>query len=182
MAPRATASAQAELARTIRRTAAVAGVAPELSVAVARAESNLDRGARSTDGLSFGTFQMTRATANEMQRRISAGKVTRPPGSDDVALGVGYLRYLQDLFSRGGRLGGALKTVAVGDPSERQLFTVAAYNAGEGRVAQAQAKARAAGGDPTRFAEVRRYLPSTTRAYVQRVSTFARGSDPPIVA
>jgi len=176
------ASAPAELARTIRRTAALAGVAPELSVAVARAESNLDQRARSSDGLSFGTFQMTRATAAEMRRRISAGTVARPPGSDDVALGVGYLRYLQNLFTRGGKLGGALKAQPVSDAGERQLFTVAAYNAGEGRVARAQARARAAGADPTRFAAVRRYLPSTTQAYVQRVSAFAAAGEPPIVA
>jgi len=62
----------------------------------------------------------------------------------------------------------------VRDGSERRLFAVAAYNAGEGRVARAQARAAAAGGDPTRFTDVRRFLPGTTQGYVDRVVAYAR--------
>jgi soluble lytic murein transglycosylase-like protein len=162
-----------QLARNIRRASSVAGVAPELSVAVARAESSLNPTARSTDGLSFGTFQVTHSTAAEMKRKIAAGVVARPPGTDDIALGIGYLRYLDDLFAREGRLGGGLRTTPVPDSGERRLFAIAAYNAGEGRVAQAQAKVRATGGDPARYASVRRFLPATTREYVDRVSAYA---------
>jgi len=95
-------------------------------------------------------------------------------GSDDVALGVGYLRYLHDLFGRDARHGRGLHTIAVGDESERQRFAVAAFNAGEGTVARAQARAAAGGADPTRFADVRRFLPSTTQGYVERVVGYAR--------
>jgi soluble lytic murein transglycosylase-like protein len=151
-----------------------AGVQPAVSIAVARAESNLNPFAASSDGLSRGAFQMTRATTVEMHRKVSAGTVNRPPGSDDVALGVAYLGYLDDLFSHEATLGEGLSTTPIGDAQQRQLFTVAAYNAGEGRVAAAQARAAKLGRDPTKFASVRELLPEITRRYVQRVSTYAR--------
>jgi soluble lytic murein transglycosylase-like protein len=167
-------TARAALVSAIRHASVTAGVDPALSVAVARAESNLNPRARSSDGLSVGTFQVTDATAAEMRRKIAAGTVTRPPGTDDVALGVGYLRYLNDLFGKRARLTRDLVTTPVADADERRLFAVAAFNAGEGRVAQAQARAAAAGGDPTRFADVRRFLPTITRGYVDRVAGYQR--------
>jgi transglycosylase-like protein with SLT domain len=174
--PRATSTAHAKraLAASIRHAAAKAGVHPALSVAVARAESSLNPAARSADGKSRGTFQVLPSTAAEMRRKIAAGTVERPPGTDDVALGVGYLRYLHDLFGRDAQLGHGLRTVAVGDPAERERFAVAAFNAGEGSVARAQARAVATGGDPTRFADVRRFLPVGTQGYVERVVSYAR--------
>jgi hypothetical protein len=179
VAPRSTAAAphaasRGALASAIRQAAATAGVEPALSVGVARVESNLNPAARSPDGASHGTFQVTRATAAEMRRRFASGAVARPSGSDDVALGVGNLRSLNDLFARPATLGRGVSTTPIADAGERKLFAVAAFNAGEGRVAQAQAHARAAGEDPTRFANVRGYLPASTQTYVDRVSTFAR--------
>ena len=126
------------------------------------------------DGLSVGTFQVTHATAAEMRRKIAAGIVSRPAGPEDVALGVGYLRYLDDIFGRRSSLAPGLATVPVRDAGERRLFAIAAYNAGEGRVVRAQARAAAAGGDPTRFADVRLFLPGTTQGYVERVVGYAR--------
>ena len=167
-------AAKGQLRAAIRRAAATAGVEPALSVAVARAESSLDPSARSPDGLSVGTFQVTRATAAEMRRKIAAGTVARPPGTDDVALGVGYLGYLHDIFGRAATLARNLATVPVADETERRLFAVAAFNAGEGAVARAQAKAAAAGGDPTRFADVRQFLPRSTQGYVERVVAYAQ--------
>lgn len=167
-------SEKAALKAAIHKASTAAEVDPALSVAVARAESSLNPRARSSDGLSVGTFQVTDATAAEMHRKIAAGTVERPPGTDDVALGVGYLRYLDDLFAKRSNLGGKLKTVAVEDGTERRLFAIAAFNAGEGRVAQAQAKAVAIGHDPTRFEDIRRFLPTITRGYVDRVAAYQR--------
>ena len=169
--------ARNDVQASIRRAAASVGVDPAVSLGVARAESNFDPQAHSSDGLSVGTFQVTNATAAEMRRKIAAHVVSRPTGTDDVALGVGYLRYLHDLFGRKAQLAHGLATVAVPDAGERRLFAVAAFNAGEGRVAQAQARARATGGDPTHFADVRRFLPSITRAYVGRVAGYAAAPD-----
>jgi soluble lytic murein transglycosylase-like protein len=165
--------AREQLAAAIRQSADDAGVDPTLSVAVARAESNLDPSARSSDGLSVGTFQVTHETKAEMKRKIARGAVDRPQGTDDVALGVGYLRYLHDLFDRDAPLAPGLRTVRVDDPEERRRFAVAAFNAGEGRVAQAQARVAAAGGDPTEYAAIRPLLPRITRGYVERVMGFA---------
>lgn len=162
------------LRAAIHRAATSVGVDSALSLGVARAESNFNPTARSSDGLSVGTFQMTNTTANEMRRRMASHSVDRPAGTEDVALGVGYLRYLHDLFGRDARLARNLTTVAVPNADERRLFAVAAFNAGEGRVAQAQARARAAGGDPTRFADVKRFLPGITQTYVGRVADYAR--------
>jgi soluble lytic murein transglycosylase-like protein len=161
------------LRAAIHRASAQAGVEPSLSVAVARAESSLNPKARSPDGRSVGTFQVTHATAAEMRRKIAAGTIERPPGTDDVALGVGYLRYLHDLFGRSAKLAKGLETVPVENVEERRLFAVAAFNAGEGRVARAQARAAAEGGDPTQFDDVRPYLPPITRGYVERVVGYA---------
>jgi soluble lytic murein transglycosylase-like protein len=166
------------LTAAIRQASTTAGVEPGLSVAVARVESNLDPSARSRDGLSVGTFQVTHATAAEMRRKIARGTVERPPGTDDVALGVGYLRYLQDLFARRAHLARGVETVPVADADERRLFAVAAFNAGEGRVARAQARAAASGRDPTRFADVQPYLPAITQAYVERVTAYASQESP----
>jgi soluble lytic murein transglycosylase-like protein len=179
-APRATgrSARKAALVSAIHQASQAAGVPPALSVAVARAESSLNPNAVSPDGRSVGTFQVLHSTKAEMRRKIAAGTVDRPPGSEDVALGVGYLRYLHDLFGKTAKLGRGLHTVAIDDHGERRLFAVAAFNAGEGRVARAQARAAAAGLDPTRFEDVRPFLPVTTRGYVERVKAFAREEDP----
>jgi soluble lytic murein transglycosylase-like protein len=166
--------AKQRLVDAIHAASAHAGLEPALTVAIARAESSLNPKARSADGLSVGTFQVTHYTAAEMKRKIARGAVDRPPGSDDVALGVGYLRYLHDLFGREAKLGRGLSTVPIEDGDERRLFAVAAFNAGEGRVAQAQQRAEQAGLDPTRFAHVKPFLPRITQGYVDRVSGYAR--------
>jgi soluble lytic murein transglycosylase-like protein len=156
------------------------GVDPGISEGVARAESNLDASARSSDGLSVGAFQLTAPTAAEMRRRLAGGRAAGLPLGDEVTLGVGYLRYLDGLFARRAILDPAGRTTTpVGDPAERRRFAVAAYNAGEGRVAGAQRRAAAAGGDPGRFADVVGHLPPITQRYVERVLAFAAAAGSP---
>jgi soluble lytic murein transglycosylase-like protein len=164
---------QRALASAITRASQHAGVAPNLSLAVAVAESSLDPSARSADGLSKGTFQVTGPTAAEVRGRFARRELRRPPGSEDVALGVAHLRYLHDLFSHETTLGRSVRTVAVDDPRERSRFAVAAYNAGEGRVARAQEQAAALRRDPSRFESIRALLPRLTQRYVDRVMRYA---------
>jgi membrane-bound lytic murein transglycosylase MltF len=111
-----------------------------------------------------------------MRRKFAAGVVARPPGPDDVALGIGYLDYLERLFRADTDLTRRLATEGVADRDERRRFVTAAFNAGEGRVAGAQGRARALGLDPTRFENVRAFLPPITRAYVDRVQRY-RGEE-----
>ncbi len=165
--------ARRALAASIQGAARHAGVDPDLSLAVAIAESSLDPHAKSSDGLSQGTFQVTRPTAADIRGRFARGTLQRPPGSDDVALGVAHLRYLHDLFERGGSLGGERRVVAIDEADERSRFAVAAYNAGEGRVASAQRRAAERGLDPTRFESIASFLPASTRTYVGRVVSYA---------
>jgi soluble lytic murein transglycosylase-like protein len=171
--------AKRALANAIEESSLSARVDPHLAVAVAVAESSLDPSAQSSDGLSEGTFQVTDATAAELRRKLSSGRLDRPKGVDDVALGVAYLAYLDEVFAAPTRLGGGLETQPIADAAERRRFAVAAFNAGEGRVAAAQHRAEAAGGDPTRFSHVRPYLPNITRGYVDRVIRYS-GEQPEI--
>lgn len=170
---------QRALADAITRASDHAGVAPSLSLAVAVAESSLNPAARASDGLSSGTFQVTAPTATDIRRRFRSGELERPPGNDDVALGVAHLRYLDDIFSQPASLGGSLRTRPVDDDGERRRFAVAAYNAGEGRVARAQERAAALRRDPTRFENIRAFLPAITQRYVDRVMRYS-GSEAPL--
>jgi hypothetical protein len=88
---------------------------------------------------------VTHTTKAEMQRKFAAGIVDRPPGTDDVALGVGYLDYLDRVFQKDTGLTARLSTDGIADAQERRRFVAAAFNAGEGRVAGAQVQARKLG-------------------------------------
>jgi soluble lytic murein transglycosylase-like protein len=149
------------------------GIHPAIGEGVAWTESRFDPNARSPDGLSFGAFQLTRITASEMRGRL-AGASAGLPLHDEVTLGIGYLRYLANLFARRTVLDNrGHTTTPVLDSQERWRFAIAAYNAGEGRVAGAQRRAAAAGKDPARFEDVRPFLPRITRRYVEQVLAFA---------
>ena len=161
------------LAGQIHTASHQAGVDPNVAVAVARAESSLNPRAVSPDGISVGAFQVTWDTKAEMRRKFAAGAVDRPAGTDDVAMGVAYLRFLNDMFSRSTSLGRGRTIVPIANPAERQRFVTAAYNAGEGAVARAQRRVSAHGGNPTDYEQIRPYLPSITQAYVDRVGRFA---------
>jgi len=155
------------------------GIDPNLSVAVARAESSLKTNAVSSDGHhSKGIFQLLDNTGKEMMSRLDVeGHYLPFDAKQNANLGVGYLRRLHDLFSKETSLGSNLKTVAVKSGADLEKFSVAAFNAGEGRVAKAQAAARSDGKNPASYAAIEPYLPLSTRAYVQRVSNLKSLAD-----
>lgn len=170
--------------RMVVATARRLGVDPLLSLAIARAESGLsavtapeirlDPRAVSADGGSVGLFQLTAATGKAQLQRTGLRREYQPfDPQQNADLGIGYVKYLFGLFSRETALGHDLLTTPGADGHETRLLAIAAYNAGEGRVARAQARARSRGGDPARYRDVAPYLPASTRQYVERVEHFA---------
>jgi hypothetical protein len=147
------------------------GIDPALSMAVVEAESGFDSHAVSTDGYkSKGLFQLLDRTGNELLSRAGIKKEYDPFNPNlNVNLGVGYLRYLHDIFSRPTELPNNMTTVAAANSSSLEKLAVAAFNAGEGRVASAQQRAKAAGSSPAEYANVEKYLPENTQEYVARV-------------
>jgi soluble lytic murein transglycosylase-like protein len=59
--------------------------------------------------------------------------------------------------------------VSAANSSSLEKLAVAAFNAGQGRVASAQQRAQRDGKNPADFAQVEAYLPQSTQEYVQRV-------------
>lgn len=150
------------------------GIDPALSMAVVEAESGFDYHAVSTDGYkSKGLFQLLDRTGNELLNRAGIKKEYDPFNPNlNVNLGVGYLRYLHDIFSRPTELPNNITTVAAANSSSLEKLAVAAFNAGEGRVASAQQRAQQAGLTPDNYANVEKYLPENTQQYVARVMQF----------
>ena len=149
------------------------GIDPALSMAVVSRESGFNPRAVSRDGhASKGLFQLLDTTGRDLLDR-SEMKARYEPFKPDlnVELGVSYLRYLHDIFSRNTDLPGNLQTSAAANSTSLEKLAVAAFNAGEGRVASAQERVRRAGGDPTLYDSVEAYLPDSTRDYVQSVIT-----------
>jgi membrane-bound lytic murein transglycosylase MltF len=155
-----------------------------VSLAVARAESGISAAtekevvlnprAKSSDGMSFGLFQLTNATGREQLRQITPQQTYNPFNpSQNIRLGINYLKELSATFSSDTPLYDGLRSTAGANEQEALRFAVAAYNAGPGRVARAQVLVRAQGGNPARYQEVAPYLPKETQHYVKRVEGFA---------
>jgi len=150
------------------------GVDPLLGMAVVSAESSFNPLAVSRDGHeSKGLFQLLDSTGNDLKARASLSDSYDPFNPEqNVDLGVYYLRYLHDLFHSPTELTNNLSTIAAADSSSLEKLAVAAFNAGEGRVASAQSRAQSAGKDPSQYDQVADYLPGSTREYVNRVMLF----------
>lgn len=148
------------------------GVDPFLSLAVASAESGFDSNAVSRDGFaSKGVFQLLDSTAATILKRIDKNAESYRPfdPQQNIDLGVRYLRYLHDVFSTKSELPNELNTTPAANSAALEKLAVAAFNAGEGRVAAAQRQAQRAGKDPGQYEDVETYLPESTREYVLKV-------------
>lgn len=147
------------------------GVDPALGMAVVSAESAFNPTAISKDGHSSkGLFQLLDDTGKDLMERGDVRGRYNPFNPElNVDLGVGYLRYLHEIFSRSTDLPGKLTTVAAANSASLEKLAVAAFNAGEGRVASAQSRAKAAGADPSNYDHVKPYLPDITQRYVDEV-------------
>jgi len=144
---------------------------PALGMAVVANESSFDPYAISSDGFnSKGLFQLLDTTGKDMIERLDVRARYNPFNPHmNVELGIGYLRYLHDIFNAETELPNKMKTQIAANSSSLEKLAVAAFNAGEGRVASAQARAEKAGKDPGIYENIRSYLPEITQQYVDRV-------------
>lgn len=149
------------------------GIDPALGMAVVEVESSFNPNAVSTDGhATKGLFQLKDTTGKGLLRQGPSTDAYEPLDPEmNVDLGVSYLRRLHNLFSARTELHERAATVGAANSSSLEKLAVAAFNAGEGRVAEAQRRAALAGKDPSLFEDVEPYLPETTRNYVRKVMT-----------
>jgi len=162
------------VADIVARAGVKHGVDPALSIAVIAAESGFDAAAISQDGHSSkGLMQLLDGTGLQLLKRAGLETKYDPFNPEqNVDLGVGYLRHLHDTFSSPTTLAPDVATRSAANSASLEKLAVAAFNAGEGRVAAAQGRAEKAGGDPASYGDVEGYLPKSTQEYVERVLRF----------
>ena len=150
------------------------GIDPNLGLAVANAESSFRPRAVSNDGHSTkGLFQLLDSTGQEMAKRLGLSRKYDPFDPHfNSTLGLAYLRRLHDLFSEEKTLARGVTTSPASSADDLEKLAVAAFNAGEGNVARAQARAKADGKNPGSYEVLERYLPPKTRQYVARVMQY----------
>ena len=150
------------------------GLDPVLALAVAKTESSLRPNAVSKDGHeSKGIFQLLDGTAANMIKRFKIEEKYQPfDPKMNSHLGVGYLRYLHDIFSENTKISKDMVTFRANSQDDLEKLALAAYNAGEGRVIRAQEKAKSQGDNPGDFEAVKKFLPEMTRGYVMKVATY----------
>ncbi len=164
----------AQVRRLVENAGVAHGIDPLLSMAVVKAESAFNSKAVSSDGHeSKGLFQLLDTTGAHLHKTMGVEESYDPFNpSQNVNLGVGYLRYLHDIFNQSTELPGKAATIPAANSSSLEKLAVAAFNAGEGRVASAQERAKKAGLDASLYENIESYLPEITRQYVARVLTF----------
>lgn len=161
----------AQVETLINQAGAQHGIDPSLGMAVVSVESAFNPKALSSDGhFSKGLFQLLDSTAETIIKRDGLEDSYSPyEASQNVDLGVRYLRYLHDLFTKETTLSNGMKVHPTANSTDLEKLAVAAFNAGEGRVAASQSAAIKAGEDPSVFSNVLRYLPESTQEYVSKV-------------
>lgn len=163
---------ETELKRIIHEAGTRHGIDPHLGLAIASTESSLRPQAVSKDGhATKGLYQLLDSTADLMMNKLSVSDNYQPFNPvQNTNLGIGYLRRLHDVFSKETVLTKDLKSRPANSAEDLEKLAIAAFNAGEGNVARAQAKAQRAGKDPGVFENILPHLPASTRTYVTRVA------------
>lgn len=167
---------ESEIQKIIKIAGQYHGLDPTLALAVAKTESSLRPNAVSNDGHeSKGIFQLLDGTAANMIKRLKIQEQYQPfDPKMNSHLGVGYLRYLHDIFSQDTKINANMVTSRANSQEDLEKLALAAYNAGEGKVIQAQEKAKSQGENPGDFDAVKKFLPEVTRGYVVKVSSYKK--------
>jgi len=105
-----------------------------------------------------GHFQLEKATAEEYGLAVSKYNDQRFNIYYAASAAARYLKDLDGMFSRKTILLPGIAAISVKNPSERKKFVLAAYNAGQGRIAKAQLFARKAGKNPRLWDDVKKFL------------------------
>jgi len=130
-----------------------------------------------------GDFQIEKKTAKRMGLTVSSKNDPRFDIDDSSAAAAKYLKTLENNFSKSTTLTKNLKTIPISNPSKRVKFIIAAYNAGEGRIARAQKITKESGGDPNSWDEVKENLEAAgastkkaneIRKYVEKVTSYEK--------
>lgn len=142
-----------------------------LALAVVSTESSFRARSISQDGhATKGLFQFLDSTGREILSQFgSEGPYSPLNPEQNVNLGIRYLDHLKGIFSRPTPLNNGMQTVPGIDGNSRKKMALAAFNAGPGRVATAQARALDAQLNPGDYEHVKRFLPASTRDYVSKV-------------
>jgi membrane-bound lytic murein transglycosylase F len=139
----------AKYGTTIKRYAQEYGFDWRLILAVMKQESRFEPEAESEKGAS-GLMQIMPVTGAEVARSLSLEDLSHPKAN--IRAGVYYLRKLYDLFDGS-------------SDADRIKLTLASYNAGPGRVYDAQELASYLEDDPGRWQSVRDALPLLSKRY-----------------
>lgn len=142
-----------------------------LALAVVSTESSFKARSISQDGhATKGLFQFLDSTGREILSQLgSSGSYSPLNPEQNVTLGIRYLSQLNEIFSRPTQLNTGMQTFPGIDDLSRKNIALAAFNAGAGRVAEAQAHALEANLNPRDYDHIERFLPASTRDYVQKV-------------
>ena len=119
-----------------------------------------------------GHFQFTPETAKRYGLSVSKNNDQRFDMDYASSAAARYLKDLDTMFSKRTTLSRQRDTIAVTGVSERRKFVLGAFNAGEGRVADAQRLAEKAGKNPQLWSDVAEYLARETRQYVEMVPLY----------
>lgn len=140
------------------------------------------RGKRGSKGPA-GDFQIKKSTARSVGMTVTDKKDSRFD-IDSASIGAAALLKRSDrYFAKKTKLDGEIVTTPINDSGERKKFALAAYNAGDARIAQAQDLARKAGRDPTNWNQVKEYLEAAgaserqtneTREYVEKILGYEK--------
>ena len=109
-------------------------------------------------GSAAGHFQIKAVTAIRYNAKVSSQNDERFDIDLASLVAVKHLRNLNNIFGKARILSSTLSSIPVSDLNQRKLFVIAAYNAGEGRIAKAQAAAKKDGKNPQKWNDVKQYL------------------------
>ncbi|MCK4364439.1 MAG: transglycosylase SLT domain-containing protein [Thermoplasmatales archaeon] len=141
-------------------------ISPALIMAIIRQESNFIANANGNDYIGYMQVSWDAATHQSIEDMTSDEyKGTKSDwlseGKDpdlNIMYGTRYLRILNIIFEEGKFLYDSVSATKVSDIQERLNFVLAAYNGGQGRIANAQKIAKENNKDPTKWDEVKEYL------------------------